>query len=377
MVDLALSSIALASFARTQRHPPAAKEAILTYYHLLKTMQERVAQVGFLSLDEHRIDACLLTAGLMGRFEGIKSHLGRFSLENSAALLRKWTHHNGAVVILKVWNDNPGHKPATHIIKQSRRAMIRYCLLRNLPLPDWIMNGFRFGECGLELDFDRITVRMMSLHFALVNTKRENCLNTTTVEELNEEARDLDEAIRDWLAQMPSTCCHQQYVLAELDPVPRKYFHSSTIYSYASHSHSAVWGQYFATRLLISSTRLRILKLGRQNQNQLVNLAHEQQRLECITQLNTMADSLASTMPFCLERFTVDSSRQNSISLNHSDDIKPYLANSVVWPLTIASCVEGVDTEQQLWFRSELARLGRITGDSALQIVETDQRPVM
>ena len=91
-----------------------------------------------------------------------------------------------------------------------------------------------------------------------------------------------------------------------------------------------------------------------------------------------MADSLASTIPFCLERFKVahdpDSPiRQTLTMLNTNDEIKPYLAMLAIWPLAIASSLEGVDVGQQLWFRSELARLGRITGAGVLEFAETDQ----
>jgi hypothetical protein len=127
--------------------------------------------------------------------------------------------------------------------------------------------------------------------------------------------------------------------------------------------------------MLINSTRLRVLELTRPNL--LVDFTYEQQRQECITQLEAMADSLASSIPFCLERFKVENPnspiRQSSIKLNPNDEIKPSLANLAVWTLTIASSLEGIDVRQQMWFRSELATLGRITGDGVLECVETDQ----
>jgi hypothetical protein len=127
-------------------------------------------------------------------------------------------------------------------------------------------------------------------------------------------------------------------------------------------------------RMLINSTRLRVLELSRPKP--LVDSTYEQQRLECVTQLEAMADNLASSIPFCLGRFKVDNPnspiRQTSITLNTNDEIKPYLANLAVWPLAIASSLDGIDVRQQLWFRSELASLGRITGDGVLECVETD-----
>lgn len=95
-----------------------------------------------------------------------------------------------------------------------------------------------------------------------------------------------------------------------------------------------------------------------------------------------MADSLASTIPFCLERFKVADNpnspiRQTAITLNTNEEIKPYLASSAVWPLTIASSLGGIDVRQHLWFRSELARLGRIIGAGVLECAETDQWAIL
>jgi hypothetical protein len=62
MVDLALSSMALAVYSRIQQHPPAAIEASSRYYRLLRVAQERIAQLAIPTLDERDIDACLLAA---------------------------------------------------------------------------------------------------------------------------------------------------------------------------------------------------------------------------------------------------------------------------------------------------------------------------
>ncbi|MCJ1250423.1 hypothetical protein MMC30_007651 [Trapelia coarctata] len=363
--------MALAVFS--QQHPPAATEASSRYCRLLRVAQERIAQVGIPTLDERDIDACLLVVLLMGRYEGATHRPGDLNSKDSFMSLQSWSHHDGAMAILKVWNDNLSHNTATIIIKQIRRGLIKSSLLRNLPLPDWMLDGNRFGEHDLELDYDRIVVRIVNLHYASASLQQKNGLQIAKAEELKNEARELDKALQDWAAQISSTCSYQRHILTEPDPWPRRHFYSSIVYSYSRPGYAAVWSQYFAERMLINSTCLRVLELSRPNQ--LVDFTYEQQRLECITQLKAMADSLASTIPFCLERFKVDKpnspTRQTSITLNTNEEIKPYLASLVVWPLTIASSLEGIDVRQQLWFRSELARLGRITGNGVLECAET------
>ena len=376
MVDLALSSMALAVYSRTQQHPPAATEASSKYYRLLRVAQERIAQVGIPTLDERNIDACLLAVFLMGRYESATYRPGDLNSKDSFTSLQSWSHHDGAMAILKVWNDNLSRNPASFIIKQTRRGLIKSSLLRNLPLPEWMLDGDRFGEHDLELDYDRIVIRIVNLHYAFASLQQKNDLEIAKAEELSNEARELDKALQDWAAQFPSTWSYQRHILTEPDSWPTRHFYSSVVYSYSRFGYAAVWSLYFAARMLINSTRLRVLELSRPNP--LVDFTYERQRLECITQLKAMADSLASTIPFCLERFKVvdnpnSSIRQTSITLNTNKEIKPYLASFAIWPLTIASSLERIDVTQQLWFRSELARLGRITGAGVLECVETDR----
>jgi hypothetical protein len=86
-----------------------------------------------------------------------------------------------------------------------------------------------------------------------------------------------------------------------------------------------------------------------------------------------MADSLASTIPFSLGRVMVDNVHDD-ISQNSKpaitfidDEIRPALALLTVWPLSVASNLDDIDPRQQLWFCSELARLGRVLGDGVLE----------
>ncbi|RFU29749.1 hypothetical protein B7463_g6605, partial [Scytalidium lignicola] len=373
MVDLALSSMALSIYSRTQRNALAATEASLSYYRLLQVVREQIVQVEIQTLNEQNIDACLLAIFLMGRYEAAK-HRPDPNSEISYRSSRSWYHHNGAMAILKVWNDNLSHNTPTTIIKQTRRGLVRSALLRNLPLPTWLLNGSRFGEHGIELEYDCIFVRIVKLHYSLSCLQQKNYLQTAKVEELNNEAQDLDKALRDWATQISSTSSCQQHIVAEPGPWPKRHFYSSTVYSYSSPWYAAVWTQYFAIRMLVNSTRLKTLELN--STNPLNKSTYEQQRLECLILLNEMSDNLASSIPFSLERLkTVNQSgtiRQSSIKLN-DDEIKPYLIHWVVWQLTIVSSIEAIDHKHQLWFKSELASLGRIIGDGILEWAETDQ----
>ncbi|KAK3170870.1 hypothetical protein OEA41_002954 [Lepraria neglecta] len=252
--------------------------------------------------------------------------------------------------------------------------MIKSALFRNLALPEWMLEGTSFGEHGLELEYDCIVVRIASVRQRLSTLLKEKTGSqrtsqelTSTAEEPNKEARDIDKALQDWTAHFPSTWCYQRHTLSNPHPWLTRDFYSPIVYSYSSPAYAAVWNQYYATRMLINSTRLRVLKLSRPDSD---DFAYEQ-RLECLSHMKIMTDDLASSLPFCLRRFKVtdspnSSSHQNLITLDTNEDIKPCM-------VTIASSLRDVDVKQKLWFGSELAHLGRMVGIRVLECAETDQ----
>ena len=382
ILDLAVSSMALAVFSRTQRHPPAAKEASIKYHRLLQ-----IAQATISSLDQDNVDACLLAIFFMSRYEDTVHRHSNVNLKAPfITRFQSFLHHDGALAILKIWKDRLSHsQPATNVIKHTRRGMIRSALLRKRALPEWILDGTAFGEYGLELEYDGILVRITNIRQRLSMLLKEKTSSQHTVHELssaakefNEETQDIDKSLQDWAAHFPSSWCYQRHTLPEPHPWPMRDFYSPIVYSYSSLAYAAVWNQYYSTGMLISCTRLQILSLGHPIPD---DLAHEQ-RLECLSRVETMANDLASTVPFCLQRFKVTDSPDSSfhrklITLNTIEDIKPYMAMLVIWPLSIASSLGDVDVKQSWWFRSELARLGRITGAGVLECAETDRWAVL
>lgn len=247
-------------------------------------------------------------------------------------------------------------------------------------MPEWFLNGNAFGERDLELDYDRIVTRMVNLRYTLGNLQQKKYLSVAKLEELGNDVRELDEALQGWAATLPKAWSFDRHILTERDPWPKRHFYSSTIYSYSRPGYAVVWSQYFAARMLINSMRLKVLDMT--DPSSIPDFTYEQQRLECVTQLTAMADSLASTIPCSLGRVKVTDhpnrlGRQTSIWLNTDEEIEPYLADQAVWPLTIASSLRGIQIRQQQWFKSELASLGRVIGTGVLECAETDQWAIL
>jgi hypothetical protein len=135
-------------------------------------------------------------------------------------------------------------------------------------------------------------------------------------------------------------------------------------------------------KMLLNNTRLRILDLLDSPSTNPHTFAHKQQRAECLSHIKFTAGALASTMPYSLQKIRIAEhgphgsswiSPNLSIALHAEREISPYMASLVTWPLTIASSLEeGLDLEQKLWFRSELANLGRVVGVGVVEFAETD-----
>lgn len=237
-------------------------------------------------------------------------------------------------------------------------------------------DGASFGEDGLDLEHDRIVVRLPNFRQRLSALLREKNSqghrSPSFVKELTNEAQHVDAALEDWTAHFLSTWNRQRHTLPPSHLWPTKYFYSRTLYSYNSPAIASVWNHYHATRMLASSTRLRSLELARPT-------SADEQRLEYQCHINTMAGDLASSLPFCLRRSKIkvtdsdSASDQDTIIPNTKQDIEPFVARPIVWPLGIAASLADVDVKRRSWFRAGLARLGRMVGDRVLEDGEAGQ----
>ncbi|KAH7313036.1 hypothetical protein BKA65DRAFT_150785 [Rhexocercosporidium sp. MPI-PUGE-AT-0058] len=376
ILNLAVSSIALAVFSRAKSHPPAALEATENYHRLLQLAQQTI-----FSLDEKNVDVCLLAIFFMGRYEQVvycptPSHLQlRFP---SYSIVQSFSHHDGNLAILKSWKEHLSEKlPATDVIKRVRRGMIRSALLRNIALPEWIVDGELFGERGVELEYDRLVVRIVDIREQLTTLWKEKLgqgqLDSESValaKELDEQARLLDLALQDWTAHFPSSWAYKRHTLSEPRLYPTKDFYSSTVLTCQSPSYAAVWNLYFGTRILINVSRVSILELAYPEDK-------EEQSL-CFSIINDMANDLASSIPFCRQIVTVTespdpASQGEVVTVNKNQHEEQHVGATTVWPLSMASSMIRVEVKPGSWFRAELARIGRILYDSVLEGAEREE----
>ena len=381
MVDLALSCMALAVYSRTQQHPTASAEGSKRFYQLLQVVQDRLAHVGTVPVDEANVDACLLTVFLMARYTSAAHRPDEPEPIDTFEKLQGWSHRDGSTAIMKVWHDNFSSDSASVIVKQTRRGLIRSSLLRRLPVPDWMLDGVRFGESEMDVDHDRIFVRVVNLCYDFATLQQDTSATASQMEELNAQAQNLDEAMQKWGNAFPSTYAPEKHTLDEADQTfPRQHFYSSDVQIYPSIGQAAVWSQYYATRMLINSRLMKILTASRPDRPFLV-FTYARQMQDCVARVKDMGERLASNVPFALECVKVDpgnsKTNKTSITLNEKEDVKPFYANLVIWPLSMAASLEAVDSELRQWFRSELSLTGRMVGDGILQCAEAGDWPML
>jgi len=173
-----------------------------------------------------------------------------------------WSHQYGVMALLKFWNDSFSDEPATPIIKHTRRGSIRSSLLRGRSLPPWMIDGERFGEHGSDLEDDRIRVRILALRHALsiLSTPQQS---VEDVNRIDTEAQELDEALRKWAAKSLNT--YTLHTLAASITFPTKHFYTPTVYSYNDLGNAARCAQYFATRMILISTRVKVRLKARES----------------------------------------------------------------------------------------------------------------
>jgi hypothetical protein len=367
-VDLALSCLALAVYSRTQLHPTAALAASSKYYTALQISQTQLAKMEKMTITEGYIDACLLSSFLMGRYEGTVQYLRPDSPETFLEI-RNWSHYDGLMAILKVWRDRMSQCPPSTIVKYTRRQVLKFLLLRSLLLPDWILDGGLFGECGLELDYDRILIQVINLRHNSIQLLSEQHYALSKAAAFYDEATQLERTMEAWITRIPGHC--QKHHLSKPSRWPLRHFYSLTVNTYTSIGHSAVWVGYFATRMLLSSVKLRLLERCADSS------AYMKQRIECTEILNEMGNDMASSIPFCLERISLVGRDPviiiPSTSSERNEQIKPYLASAVIWPLALGSSIDCINTRHKQWFKSELATIGTIIGDGLLEHAGSDK----
>ena len=218
--------------------------------------------------------------------------------------------------------------------------------------------------------FDRIDFAVCALSHTSKSLSSRLCVDGKIIKRLLDTARELHLQLDSWTVHLMKLHPYHIEELTNAGPWPRLHTWSPTILVHRGGPAQAyVWCQTFATRMLLRRVNLRILEHC--SSRYLDPEPHRQQRLACMAEMQSMADCLSASIPSILCRFkqktTSDQEEQLPLVFEVASVIEPSLATLAVWPVSIAACLDAPFITQHLWFRSELAALGKIVGDGALE----------
>ncbi|RMZ88032.1 hypothetical protein DV736_g4736, partial [Chaetothyriales sp. CBS 134916] len=223
----------------------------------------------------------------------------------------------------------------------SRRGLIRSHILRNRDLPDWLIDGERFGERDLDLAYDRLLVRLANFRNVVTSLEQQHAeVCTARIEQLDRESVALRSALRD---EFLSAGVHRRYQKAAVvgsGPWPRLHFYSPTVYLYANLTDAAAWLNYFAISLLLVDTSVRVFQLLQPA------FAWKRELPARYPDMANLCQGFAATIPFCLERVKApetlfsDSAAAAAVTdpqvVENKKPMRLYVSGLFVWPLTIA-----------------------------------------
>lgn len=349
--------MALAVYGRTKSSPEAVAEAFKTYHELLRLTQDHIARP---TLDVASIDACLLTVFLMGRCESTMHNTADGDAEDLLACLKSWSHHDGAMALLKLWHMHFEEAEPSIIVKQTRRGMLKSLLLRRMSVPKWLREGECFGERGFELEYDKILVRLVNVRLAL--SMDQSLADEISRNGLLDETTKLATNLYSLKNAMPAPYSYREY---RTDCCMQPWFQTSTVNVFPTPAHAMQWAHVIATRLIIIYSNMSILQHSAETR---------EEADMCATLLQDVANELASTIPQCIGLVNLE---EGETKINTEATLKPSQASSAVWPLTMAASIEGYDKILQQGFKLQLTKLGEIVGDGVLQSVSSDDWPLL
>lgn len=374
-LESALSAMSTAIFSKVKSQPHAAAQASASYQ---KSLQRLQATLGDMCATE--IDTCLLTIGFLARYED--SMFSPSSNTQSVRLRMPSGHLHliGATACLKYWLDCSGNFQApTCIITQTRRNLRKAALFGQFDLPDWLEDGVLYGEYGSDLELDHILIRIIRIR------RRASCLMEdetaslplqqviSTLYTLCEEALNIDTALLRWMNLFSANEDRIKHKLTDNCVWSRNSFYHSCVYIYQGQSQAATLIQCYGYRMLINHLLISMFGFMGSYSKHL----NDGKLSQCRNNMSQLAYDMASSVPFCLARFTVSNdlgSSDNDIIITNHQDAEPHVAEQIATPVAIAATTKYIDAAYTSWFSSQLANIGRLTGYGLIEHVATSSR---
>jgi hypothetical protein len=177
-------------------------------------------------------------------------------------------HIDGAIAVLKARQQRDTmNERSLDIDKLVRRQAVRAALHRSTGVPAWLEDGVIFGESAFSLELDRWTVNITRIQRnaqALSSVPNSSIQNPNSpgiaqLQDLIEEAINLDNEVSFWTTRLGLEWCYQTYITDSQSS--RNTSYGGTIHVYSSLSHAVIWNAYRTTRIILKSITIKLLRL--------------------------------------------------------------------------------------------------------------------
>ncbi|KAL2367425.1 hypothetical protein BDBG_16869 [Blastomyces gilchristii SLH14081] len=301
---------------------------------------------------------------------------------------RSFAHHDGALAVLRLRRQTQHRTGAAHVLdKLVRRQLMRSLLLRSLPLPSWLEDGFEYGEYGFALELDtclvdvaKIRHRAKTLFADFANSSLyERCDKEEEEEEEGEallysfleEAYALDGTLVSWTEHLPLENWYTTHTVKEHGQaeIHNRVF-NSTVHIYPTVGHAGMWNRYRALRLAVHDTILQALSIL----DGLVDSDSTTEPLVEAVKVTTehLSDDICASVPYMLGLVEAGCAIADDVIIadppaSTKRTVKATTAGLLCWPLATAVMVSGIPEKHELYLKSCLLEVSEIVDDGVLE----------
>ncbi|KLJ12977.1 hypothetical protein EMPG_12076 [Blastomyces silverae] len=295
---------------------------------------------------------------------------------------RSFAHHDGALAVLRLRRQRQQRTGAALALdKLVRRQLMRSLLLRSLPLPSWLEDGFEYGEYGFALELDTCLVDVAKIrHRAKTlfadfanNSLSERCdkEEEALLRRFLGEAYALDGTLLSWTKNLPLENWYTTHTVKDHGQaeIHSRVF-SSTVHIYPTVGHAGMWNRYRALRLAVHDTIRQALCIL----DGLVGSNGTTEPLVKAVKVTTehLSDDICASVPYMLGLVETGSAIADDVIIadppaSTKRTVKATTAALLCWPLATAAMVSGIPEKNQQYLKSCLLEVSEIVDDGVLE----------
>lgn len=279
-------------------------------------------------------------------------------------------------------------------------VQVRQCTTYAVPVPTWLQDGADFGETGLYLELDACCVPLAQLRSRgkrLHQNRDGLSIQARRIEaqSLIIEAFEIDKRLTAWRKACPQAWNYTTKTVKANDrrsnstldgaSTERNHlYYNCTISAYSNMEHALTLNRYRVARIVANSVAAKILiqcdGLLTWQEDPFVQWSlpteFATQRQSALSNIQEFVNDICFSVPlhFAEPRFTASTMTTNEGDLMRDVEERtaPYKVYPLVWPLVVSLHSAGISIEQRLWLKAVLGIVGRITGNSTLDLAGTE-----